>query len=76
MHEPIAPAVRISGKRDSSTHHHLLEVTFDCNCARIETKASIHHPLWVVAVFRIGFPNEPIAPAVRISDQAYAQSPY
>ena len=22
----------------------------DCNCARIETKASIHHPLWVVVV--------------------------
>ena len=29
----------------------------DCQCARIETKASIHHPLWVVVVvYRIGNP--------------------
>ena len=24
--------------------------------ARVETKASIHHPLWVVVVYRIGLP--------------------
>ena len=29
----------------------------DCDCARIETKASIHHPLWLVVVSRIGFPK-------------------
>ena len=29
----------------------------DCKCARIETKVSIHHPLWVVVVYRIGLPN-------------------
>ena len=29
----------------------------DCKCARFETKASIHHPLWVVVVYRIGLPT-------------------
>ena len=28
----------------------------DCSCARIETKTSIHHPLWVVVVYRIALP--------------------
>ena len=32
-------------------HHHLLEAIFRvCNSARIETKASRYHPLWVVVV--------------------------
>ena len=35
--------------------------SWDCNCARIETKASIHHPLWVVVVYRIGLPTNPIS---------------
>ena len=30
---------------------------WDCDCARIETKASIHQPLWVVVVYRIGLPS-------------------
>ena len=34
----------------------------DRECARIETKASIHHPLWVVVVvvvvYRIDLPND------------------
>ena len=33
---------------------------WDCDCTMIETKASIHHPLWVVmvvVVYRIGLPN-------------------
>ena len=30
----------------------------DCDCTRIDTKASIYHPLWVVVVvYRIGLPN-------------------
>ena len=31
----------------------------DCECARTETKASIHHPLWVVVVvvYKIALPT-------------------
>ena len=29
---------------------------WDCDCTQIETKASAHHPLWVVVVYRIGLP--------------------
>ena len=43
----------------------------DCDCARIETKASIHHPLWVVVVYRIGLPKEPQVRAGRQGGDAY-----
>ena len=29
----------------------------DCKCARIEAKASVHHPLWVVVVYEIDLPK-------------------
>ena len=29
----------------------------DCDCTRFETNASIHHPLWLVVVYRIGLPR-------------------
>ena len=39
-------------------HHHLLEVTFEtATMLELRQKASIHHPLWVVVVYRIGLPN-------------------
>ena len=43
--------MREYGKRDA-IHHHLLETTSDCKCARIETKASEHQSLWVAAVYK------------------------
>ena len=47
-----------NGRRDS-IHHLLLEVIFEAVCTRIETKASIHHPLWVVVVvYRVGLPKK------------------
>ena len=40
------------------SHHLHLKGNFgDCDCTRIEAKASIHHPLWVVVVYRIGLPR-------------------
>ena len=29
---------------------------WDCRCAIIQTKASIHHPLWVVVTYKIALP--------------------
>ena len=49
------------GKRDS-IHHHFLEAISETACARIETKASIHQPLWVVVVYKIGFPKAHVRP--------------
>ena len=43
----------------------------DCDCARTETEASPHHPLWVVVVYRCGLPTDkPIARSIiQVSDK-------
>ena len=38
----------------------------DRKCPRIETKACIHHPLWVVVVHRIGLPSQVLCCALGV----------
>ena len=49
---------------------------WDCGCARIETKASIHHPLWVVVAYNIGFPSTCTCSSSAHSSWVVGSSPY
>ena len=44
-------------KTDSIHHHHPEAISGTATVLELRQKASIHHPLWVVVVYKIGLPK-------------------